>query len=831
MQITIKTHLFTKTVLLSFLFSITLTACSDLLNSPTPPYPTPPPPTPLPETLITFRLSIPEPLPPGDSLYLTILDEVTGLALNPRHILMEAEDAQHYIAILPLAIGSVVKYRYSRQGSFLAQEHISDGRPVRYRLYHVEGPGVVEDVLSRWTDTKFTAPTGRISGQFTDTNNGQPIPNLLVTAGGLQTFTLADGSYLLEGLPPGTHNLVAYALDGSYRTFQQGAVVVADSTTPASISLTEALLVNVTFTVIVPTDTPTGIPIRLAGNLYQLGNTFADLSGGVSTITTRMPILARMPDGRYTITMTLPAGADIRYKFTLGDGLWNAERSSGGNFHIRQIVIPDSDIHVYDMVDGWSSTNSAPISFEVSVPESTPPDEVIFLQFNPGYGWLEPVPMWPNPENKDNHHWRYILFNPLDTLGTIHYRYCRPNQCGSADDINTMGPNPVGHSVNTSLLPQTLVDEVESWAWLPASTEPATVPNIEIQPRGQKFMAGVAFQEAYHPSWWPHFPSAISDVSSLGANWLILRPTWTFTRSTPPVLEPSPSTDILWPELSSTIVQAHNLDISVGLYPTPRFPEEVKLWWQSVPRDFSWWIVWFEHYRTFILHHADIAARYGAEALILGGDWLAPALPGGTLDDESPSNVPEDAENRWRTLLNEIKSHYGGTLLWALPYPQGVNDPPPFLDLVDQIYILWSAPLASHPDSPGSELTNEATNLLDNTLLPFQQLVEKPIVLAVAYPSADGGSTGCISDNQGACIDFDALDRPNPDIQAISIDLDEQTATYIAMLKAVSERNWINGFVSQGYYPPGVLQDKSISIHGKPASGVIWFWFPKLLGE
>jgi hypothetical protein len=37
--------------------------------------------------------------------------------------------------------------------------------------------------------------------------------------------------------------------------------------------------------------------------------------------------------------------------------------------------------------------------------------------------------------------------------------------------------------------------------------------------------------------------------------------------------------------------------------------------------------------------------------------------------------------------------------------------------------------------------------------------------------------------------------------------------------------------VSDGYYPPISLQDKSISIHGKPARGVVWFWFGRFLGK
>ena len=93
-----------------------------------------------------------------------------------------------------------------------------------------------------------------------------------------------------------------------------------------------APLVKVTFTVTVPQENVVGVPIRLAGNLYQTGNTFADLVGGISTIASRMPLLTLQSDGRYTLTLSLPAGTDFRYKYTLGDGFWNSEQTSEGSF-------------------------------------------------------------------------------------------------------------------------------------------------------------------------------------------------------------------------------------------------------------------------------------------------------------------------------------------------------------------------------------------------------------------------------------------------------------------------------------------------------------------
>ena len=160
------------------------------------------------DSIIEFQVEIPGKLSVNDKIYLSVLDEVTGLALNAKHYPMQlingdesSRQSNLYSVSLPFGIGSLVKYRYERESDSLrVSEHKSDGSPVRYRLYHAVGPGTVKDVVSRWTDTSFDSQTGRIMGEASDIKSGQPIPNLLITAGGAQTITTADGSFIIEGL-------------------------------------------------------------------------------------------------------------------------------------------------------------------------------------------------------------------------------------------------------------------------------------------------------------------------------------------------------------------------------------------------------------------------------------------------------------------------------------------------------------------------------------------------------------------------------------------------------------------------------------------------------
>ena len=328
-----------------------LNACSNATPTPTPTLPSvityqekPP------LSQIGFTVQLPAALAKDQKLSIEVLDEVTGLALNSQKYEMQSIDATHYNAILSIPVGSVIKYRYVREGTATAIEYTSQGKQVRYRIFIVTNPALVQDVISAWIDQPFKGVSGRIQGRVLNATNNSPFPASLVTAGGQQTLTSSDGTFLLEGLPPGTHNLVVYSQDGSFTPFQQGATVAKESATPADILVNPSHYVNVTFAVKPPEGSPKGIPIRLVGNTYSLGNTFADLRGGINDIASRAPLLTTQADGTYTLTLSLPVGIDLRYKYTLGDGFWNGERSENGGYHLRQLIVADHDATQSDKI-------------------------------------------------------------------------------------------------------------------------------------------------------------------------------------------------------------------------------------------------------------------------------------------------------------------------------------------------------------------------------------------------------------------------------------------------------------------------------------------------
>jgi hypothetical protein len=345
----------------------------------------------------------------------------------------------------------------------------------------------------------------------------------------------------------------------------------------------------------------------------------------------------------------------------------------------------------------------------------------------------------------------------------------------------------------------------------------AAVVGLPVTNRQAGFWAGVEFLPDYDPTWQAWLPLAVQDVKSRHANWLVLTPTWSVSRTNQLVLSPVPGADPLWADTLDTINHARAASLSVALFPAVNLPGDSAAWWQSAPRDPAWWEAWFNLYAACADYHADLAKKSGAQALILGGEWITPALPGGQVNGVD-SGVPAEAETRWEAIIADVRQRFGGQVLWAVSYPGGLQSVPAFAKNLDGFYLLWYAPLSG---ASVDDLKAAAGQLLDKDIQPFQTAQGKPVILAAAYPSADSAAV--------ASLPAQAFLRQPGTTQA-QVDLQAQADVYQALLSAVNERAWLAGFVSRGYYPPAALQDASDSVHGKPVEDELWYWFGKFLG-
>lgn len=405
------------------------------------------------EAEVIFQVALPAPIPGTSGVVLEILDEVTGLAFNPTRYQMQPVTTTTFFVRVNLPINSVIKYRFSRLDNIAIPEYTTDNHPVRYRLYEVSGPVIIQDAIAAWMDQPYSAQTGRLQGQITD-GNGNPVSGMLVSVCGVSTTTANDGTYQIENIIPGTHNLVALSPTGAYRTFQQGAVIAANATTPANFAVSVNQTVSITFVVNLPVMDYSVSRLRLIGSLAQLGNTFQDLDGGFSVLPANAPVLGRLSDQQYAVTITLPAGTYIEYKYSLGDGFWNAEHDAAGSFYLHKLVVPSKDTIITDKVDNWGKGTNAPVTFTVQVPASTAASDFISIQLNP-FTWTTPIPMW----NVGNNIWSYVLYSPLDIVGQMSYRYCRNDLCGALDSTPLGSKySSSGKEFTPSTTPQTFTD-------------------------------------------------------------------------------------------------------------------------------------------------------------------------------------------------------------------------------------------------------------------------------------------------------------------------------------------------------------------------------------
>ncbi len=382
--------------------------------------------TPLPQALVRFEVEIPSDSPSGTGVELIVLDEVSGLMLNSKRYTMYAKDATHYQIELPLVVGSVVKYRYVLSGNSHAVEHNMLNQAVRYRLVKVFGAGmIVHDIVARWKESRAKVNAGIIKGKIVD-ENGKPIEGIHVYCGGYSTTSDKHGEFQIDHLIPGKHLLVAYAQDESYETFQQEAVIVSEKTTVANFSMKRVPSVMMVFFVDVPSNTPQKAQVRIAGNIIQLGNTFKDLPSGVSGNIHQMPVMKKVGENRFITAINLPIGAYIEYKYTLGNGYWNAERDEKGNLLVRSILVPSKGQIIHDEVFSWQDIQSTPYIFTYANPSANKGKNVFVKIF--AYQWSEPLPMW----QENDLMWTYTLFSPLRIIPKYpKVEFCVEDECNN----------------------------------------------------------------------------------------------------------------------------------------------------------------------------------------------------------------------------------------------------------------------------------------------------------------------------------------------------------------------------------------------------------------
>ncbi len=767
----------------------------------------------LPYTEFNFILSIPKPV--QNEIIFEMVDDITGIELNPTRYVMNKMDENHYQLILPVQVPSLIKYRFYKNDGLPIYETNSDNQIIEYRMAYISSPGEINNQLTNWSDEQYAHTYGRISGQAINAETNSPIPNALVVAGGLHSYTNSLGNFIIENLPPGKHNLVLMSTDGEYQSFQQEAIIADGLTTPAFIGMNASNFVNISFIVRPPEGTPEDAFIRILGNTYQLGNVFGNIYNGTSIAPARAPKLSTLPDGSYSITMSLPSGFDLRYKYSLGDGFWNAELHADNSFVVRKIVVPDQDTIITDVINSWKSTENQGVEFVVNVPENTPDTDKVSIQFN-SFGWSPPIQMWQTGD----YQWTYQLFGPYHLVSKIDYRFCRNDACGSADDASA----PVnGYSFDTTSLPQQLNVNVSHWKSWNQEVEVPSLNAPEINFRGDNFIAGFSFSDQYNVNTPIYVESAYKNILGVNANSIVIPVKWTLQSLNPVILAPITGQNPLWKDLVLMIQKAQNLGLQVWLSPEIELsPKAVK---QFVQEDFT--TNWQENFSTlyseYTIFSADLANYMNIEGVIYPTDILH------LYKFQNYATLSEIMTSTTLSNMDDIKTRFKNNVFISFKGSELSENA--ILDEVDG-YVITPKLDFEESDFVGENYQETFKAYLDEEVFSNYSEYGKEIFIGLNFPSVKGVERGCILSEE-ICYDFDIINNlgENLDNASFEIDLLSQVNIYHAAFNAINETEWINGVISQDYNPQVAIMDLSSSVRGKPAIGVFWYWFPRMLGN
>jgi len=403
---------------------------------------------------VTFQVNVPSGTAADLPVYLHVIDDVTGISFNAVTYEVPRVTGDKFVVHINVPINSLVKYRYSLGGRQY-ERNIMD-EVVTYRCVHAYQQTIIEDTVVSWEGyDSYDGNYGRVNGLAYSTE-GEPIEGLIVTIAGMETRTDENGFYQFEVVPIGIHNLVAYSKDGSYRVFQQLATVGTLLETKANLLLDPAALVRVVFILDTPEDELAGLPVRMIGNFSQFGGGEALQWGGVNVAAAAAPMMARGEDGRYRLDVILPVGAEVHYKYTLGDAFWSAEQQQSSHYVTRKLFVPAYDTVIEESVESWNISEFGSISIIATVPEPLNQGGV-WIQYK-FIDWMEPIPMW----QVDDQTWFSVLTSPLQFFGSVTYRYCLDGDCDMTPEVN-----PDGYLIqrNLELLPeiQNVQDEVYGW--------------------------------------------------------------------------------------------------------------------------------------------------------------------------------------------------------------------------------------------------------------------------------------------------------------------------------------------------------------------------------
>jgi hypothetical protein len=355
------------------------------------------------------------------------------------------------------------------------------------------------------------------------------------------------------------------------------------------------------------------------------------------------------------------------------------------------------------------------------------------------------------------------------------------------------------------------------------------------------FISGHTFMDFYSRETFEKYLDATLDsMCASGAEWAIYDNYWTYYSLEPPQIAPSdtrPYTsfrDATEDEIAAMVEGAHSRGMKFALMielnyegvmgDWQGFEYSQSVWGQSaafledrcteltltLPSTASnYWDLWFEAFEAVVIYHAQIAEAHGADMLVIGKQIAGAICPGN--------------ETRWRSLIEEVRKHYGGPIGYAALHMPGIAQAEAFpCDALDYLIINYHLQVSGAANPSIAELRQAFDQYNETTFEPIAQRYDVPIIFLTPFQSRD----------HGALQEWFEPCAPAPDVGK---DLMVQAKMYEAFLQSIADEPWAAGLWTWGYwwrddfttnyYPGDSSFDKSSTVRGKPASYILTKWW------
>jgi hypothetical protein len=194
---------------------------------------------------------------------------------------------------------------------------------------------------------------------------------------------------------------------------------------------------------------------------------------------------------------------------------------------------------------------------------------------------------------------------------------------------------------------------------------------------------------------------------------------------------------------------------------------------------------WFADYSAFVVTWAVEAEAAGVQQLVIGNELA------GTLRQE----------DRWRALIQEVRSVYTGVIIYAASWDEAPKVP--FWDAVDLAGINFYAPVSQRDDPHRMDLLRGWQPWIERIRLVHKLARRDILISEIGYRSVNGAGR-----------------HPYDFATSAAVDLQEQADLYWAALEVLSDKPWIRGVYWWNWLARGNPQEElsDYTPKGKPAA-------------